>query len=433
MHIRKFLSRLLICILCLGCFCSSSFAEANLPNGEITEYGNWLNQENLNKYHDALSTDAAAFESQFRSGQTYLQPTTFVPIEVKLGLAFMQALSSLDYLLNISLVRFTIMFLFIMYAFWVVIQAYKMIREASDYKTVLYEIFKQGITIAIWVIILNYGPAKIFTLIITPILGLGVFLSDFILGSVAQTFNIDLPDTCAAIHQYVAANSGDKMLIEPDAAANIMCLPGRLSVYFYHATAAAFKWFVAGFSFTSGSLVQIVAGAVCVFIFIKCIFKYAFMTLGVVADLFLTLLMLPFTALAEALPSVKEQNYIGQVFDGLLGVFKTKKTADVIASFINVALYFVSLSIVIAICVALLSQIVSLSQTDGTSLDSMMTTILCGCLILFLADKADDLAKKIGGNVDNSFGTALQKNAKTLWTDTKNIASKVYQGFKKKK
>ena len=74
-----------------------------------------------------------------------------------------------------------------------------------------------------------------------------------------------------------------------------------------------------------------------------------------------------------------------------------------------------------------------MSQTDGTSLDSMMTTILCGCLILFLADKADDLAKKIGGNVDNSFGTALQKNAKTLWTDTKNIASKVYQGFKKKK
>ena len=432
MHIRKFLSRLLICILCLGCFCTASFAEPNLPNGEITEYGNWLNAENLNKYHSALSNDATAFESQFHSGQTYLQPTTFVPIEVKLGFAFMQALSSLDYLLNISLVRFTIIFLFTMYAFWIVIQAYKMIREASDYKTVLYEIFKQGITIAVWVVILNYGPAKIFTLIITPILGLGVFLSDFILGSVAQTFNIDLPDTCSAIHQYVAAHSSEKMLIEPEAAANIMCLPGRLSVYFYHATAAAFKWFVGGFGLFSGSLVQIVAGAVCVFIFIKCIFKYAFMTLGVVADLFLTLLMLPFTALAEALPNAKEKNYIGQVFDGLLGVFKTKKTADVFASFINVTLYFVSLSIVIAICTALLSQIVNIQSSDY-DLGSVMTTILCGCLILFLADQADDLAKKIGGDVDNSFGIALQKNAKTLWADTKNIAGKVYDAFKKKK
>ena len=430
MQIRKILSRLLICILCIGCFCVSSFAESNEPLGEVTEYGNWMNAENINKYHDALSSDADAFEQQFKSSEAYLQPSTFVPIEVKLGLAFMQALSSIDYLLSISLVRFTIIFLFTMYAFWIVVQAYKMIREATDYKTVFYDIFKQGMIIAVWVMILNYGPAKIFTLIITPILGLGTFISDFIFGAIAQTFSVDIPDTCSAIHNYVMANDNGKMLIEPDAAASIMCLPGRLSVFFYHATATAFKWFATGF--LTLSLVQIIVGAVCVVIFIKCIFKYAFMTLGIVADLFLTLLMLPFTALAEGLPSAKEKNYLGQVLDGFLGIFKTKKTSEVFLKFINTALYFVTLSILIAICAALLSQIAPLSQGNGYNLGAAMTTILCGCLVLFFADKADELAKKLGGDIDNSFGVKLEKGAKTIWTDTKNVAQNIYKKVKKK-
>ena len=201
--------------------------------------------------------------------------------------------------------------------------------------------FIKGMIVAEWLIVLDYGPAEIFSILITPIISLGVYLSDFILDAVAQTYNVNIPDTCAVINQYVTANASEKLLITPDAAANIMCLPARFSVYFYHATSAAFDWIVDGFK--NINLAEIFVGITCAVMFIGCIFKYAFMTLGIVADLFLTLLMLPFTAIPESMPSTKETNYVGQIFTGLLSVFKTKKLSEVISTFINAAIYFVSL------------------------------------------------------------------------------------------
>ena len=242
-------------------------------------------------------------------------------------------------------------------------------------------------------------------------------------------------DTCGAIHKFVDANAmtpvaNDKtatLLVDANSAANIMCLPGRLSVFFYNTTGTAFKWFIHGFGH---SATQIVMGAICIVIFVKCIFKYAFMTLGVVADLFLTLLMLPFTALAEALPSTSEKSYVGQILSGFLSIFNTRKLSDIIMVFINAAIYFVSLAIIIAICAGLLDFIVLSEQYETTS---AMTTILCGCLVLYLAGKADELAQKVGGSIDNSFGKQLQNDVKTLWGDTKNVAGKIYKDWLKRK
>ena len=427
MQIRKFLRHLLICVFCATAIIGSSYAAGNAPYGDVGEYGNWATVDNMEKYNANLSSDVKTFQQTF---QTNLHSTNFVPVEVKLGLVFMKALSSIDYVLQISLVRFVIWFLFIMYAFWIGLEAYRMIRESSDYRTVLYDIFIKGATIAVWVIILEIGPAKLFTMIVSPIMSLGVYLSDFILGAVAQTYNVVIPDTCATIHQYVDANTAGQMLIDSDAAANIMCLPARLSVYFYHATASAFEWMVNGFGH---SATMVIVGAVCVVIFIRCIFKYAFMTLGIVADLFLTLLMLTFTALAESMPGTKETNYAGQIFSGLLKVFNTQKLSSVISKFINAAIYFVSLAIVIAICAALLTNIVSISTTNEFHVGSAMTMILCGSLVFYLAYKTEELVKQIGGSIDNSFSKQLQSDTKTLWGNIKGVGGKLYNAWIKKK
>ena len=427
MQIRKILKFLLICVFCITAVVGVSYAAGNVPNGDIGEYGNWITIDNMEKYNSDLSGDVKKFQQTF---QTNLHSTNFIPVEVKLGLVFMQALSSIDYVLQISLVRFVIWFLFVMYAFWIALEAYRTIRESTDYKTVLYDVFIKGVTIAVWVIVLNYGPAKLFTMIITPILSLGVYLSDFILGAVAQTYNVDIPDTCATIHQYVDANAGKQLLINPDAAANIMCLPARLSVYFYHATASAFEWMINGFGH---SATMVIVGLVCMVMFIGCIFKYAFMTLGVVADLFLKLLMLPFTALAESMPGSKETNYAGQIFSGLLKVFNTKKLSDIISAFINATIYFVSLAIVIAICAALLTNIVSINSNNTYAVGSAMTMILCGALVFYLAGKAEELAKGIGGQINNSFGKQLQNDTKTVWGNVKTVSIKLFDAWLKKK
>ena len=427
MRIIKILSKLFICILCTLILCNTSFAANNLPAGEIGDAGSWINEYNQEQFKEDITNDANSFTASFES---HMQNTNFVPVEVKLGLMFMRALSAIDYVLQLSLVRFVIMFLFIMYAFWIALEAYKMIREAADYKTVLYNIFKQGITIAIWVMVLNYGPAKIFSMLVSPILAFGTYLSDIILDSVAQSYSVQIPNTCAAIHDYVAANNTGKLLIDPDTAANIMCLPGRLSVFFWNAILASWHWIVYGFGH---SLTAVFAGIVCIVMFFKCILKYAFMTLGVVADLFFTLLMLPFTAIAEAMPSTSEKNYAGQIFSGFLKIFNTKKLSGVITTFINATLYFVSLSLVIALCAALLTNIISISSINQYSIGSVMTTVLAGYIVFYFADKTDEWIEKIGGSIDNSFGTQLYKDASKLWGGTKDLGSKIFKAWIKKK
>lgn len=433
MQIRRFLKFLFVGIFCIFCVTGVNAVETNAPRGEITTYGNWINEYNVEQYNQQMSHDVIGFQQRFEHN---VQSPGFVPVEVKLGLMFMKALGAIDKVLQSSLGRFTIIFLFIMYAFWVSLESYKLIRDSNDYKETFYEIFKKGITIAIWVLILNYGPAKIFEILISPVIAVGTLFSDLIFNTVAQSYNVDLgQNTCTAIHNYVNNNyavtiaNGEnaKLMINPETAANIMCLPGRVSTYFYHAVAAGFRWMIHGFGH---SLTAIAVGAVSIIIFIKCIFKYAFMTLGVVADLFLTLLMLPFTAIAEAMPATKESNYVGQVFSGLLKIFNAKKLSDVILVFINATVYFITLSIVIAICAVLLSMSIDLNGSYSTA--TGMITLLTGCFVLYLANKADELATQLGGKIDNSFGKQLQGDAKTLWGDAKKIGNMIFKTWLKK-
>ena len=427
MKIRKFLISLCFGFICIFGISNLSYSATNLPTADIGDYGNWLTTDNVDKYKEQLTQDLNKFQENY---ETKVNSSDFIPYEAKIGLMFMKALSSIDEILQMSLIRFTIIFLLIMYGFWVGLTAYKMIRESTDYKTVLYDIFKRGLTITIWVIILDYGPANIFSLLIEPILSLGVFFSDFILNAVSKTHNIDLPNTCEAIQEYVVNNASSKLLINPETSANIMCLPARLSVFFYRAVGLGFKWMLGGFA---GNTAAIIIGGVSIVVFIKCIFKYAFMTLGIVADLFLTLLMLPFTALAESMPATTENNYAGQIFSGFLKVFNTKKLSAVISTFINAAIYFVTLAIIIAICASLMTLITFTGFSESFDIGHSMVTLLTGCLILHLANNAEQFAKDLGGDINNSFGKDLQNSTKTLWSDTKKFGAQVIKAIAKKK
>ena len=73
------------------------------------------------------------------------------------------------------------------------------------------------------------------------------------------------------------------------------------------------------------------------------------------------------------------------------------------------------------------------SRRSKNSTGTAMMTILCGCLVLYLADKAEKLAEQLGGSIDNSFGKQLQSDAQTLWKNTKSVAGKIYKDWKDKK
>ena len=91
------------------------------------------------------------------------------------------------------------------------------------------------------------------------------------------------------------------------------------------------------------------------------------------------------------------------------------------------------MAIIIAICSSLLNYLMPTGGDPDYSTRTAMVNILCASLILYLAGKADELAQKVGGSIDNSFGKQLQNDVKTLWGDTKNVVGKIYKDWLKKK
>ena len=74
MQIRKIIYRLLICIMCIFCLHTVCFAAGNVPFGDIGEYGNWINENNVSQFNENLSGDVNSFQKQF---QTNLSSSNF--------------------------------------------------------------------------------------------------------------------------------------------------------------------------------------------------------------------------------------------------------------------------------------------------------------------------------------------------------------------
>lgn len=257
--------------------------------------------------------------------------------------------------------------------------------------------------------------------VMAPILGVATYLSDLILNAVSGIIGVQLPDTCAAIREYAVANASPNMSIDALSAANMMCVPTRLSGFFATAIATGWQWVVAGIG---TSAFTTLVGAAFIVIFIYNGFKFALMGLGVIVDLFLAVLMLPFTAIAETIAKTSYKGIAGDIFNGFLGLFKPESLSTQIQRFINAAIYFVSLSIVVALCAALLSGTITIDtsgQIPTLENNGFIITLLTGCLVAYLANRTAQIAKDIGGSIDDSFGTRFGKDIQKLWDKTRGF------------
>ncbi len=421
--LKRFLS-IIIAAVFLGIGGGGAIAASNLDNPDVGDHGTWLTEHNTQELNNMISGDLAKYQMGMVNPQLV---SDYVPVEAKLGLAFMNAMSHLAEILDNSLVRFTIIFMIAMYALWAMFETYKMMTDGKGLGDLPQNLVKKGILIAIWVFVLGVGPAKLFITIMGPIITVGTYASDMILGAVTSVAGASLPDTCAAIREYAAANTSDAMLVDAEGAAAILCVPTRLSGFFYTGVAAGWKWMQIGIG---TSAFTVIMGAVFVGLFSYNIWKFAIMALGVIADLFLGILMLPFTALSETMGKTKYNGIAGEIFNGFLGLFKTEDLQSQIMRFINAALYFVSMSIVIALAAALLSGVVptNLSASVPTLNNSeFFVTFLTGCLVAYLASRAGAIARDIGGSINTSMGDKFGKDA-TRWG--KNAWNLGKQGWK---
>lgn len=410
-----------------GAYCATS----NLPvQSDIGDNGAWATTHNRELLIDDLQHDMSMIQDAFNQNQMVAD---YVPIEAKVGLAFMNGMSWVGRVLDGSLVRFVKIFMIIAFLFWVMSETYVMMTKGDGKVRKLAEdIIKKGGLIVIWIMVLDMGPARIFLTVMKPVLTVGTVFADLILNAVTGLVGVSLPDTCSAIQNYAATNVRPDMLIDGAMAADIMCLPTRLSGFFYTAISAGFHWMWNGIG---TSAFTFFVGALFVVLFAVNMWKFALMALGVIADLFMGIFMLPFTAIAETLGKTSYKGIAGQIFNGFLGLFKTESLSAQIQRFINASIYFVSLSIVISICVALLSGVVTADMTaQAPTLENegYIVTILTGCLVFYLASISDKLAKQLGGSIESSMGEKIGTDA-VNWTKAgyKTVSDWV-KAFKKK-
>lgn len=427
-RIKKFLSKLVIAIVAIMLYTPVFAVQTNLAAGDIGDYGVWTTEHNRATIVENLQSDIQDFQSE--NAKQYLK--TGVPVEAKLGIVFVRALTHITKILNDSLVRFVYIFLIAAFVFWVMFESYKLITDAkTKAMPTVEEIIKKAVTLGIWLIILGVGLSDLFGAIMGPIVGFGSYISNLILNSVMSAGGFTLSDTCAAIHAYAAANMTDTSVIDASTAANIMCVPTQLSGFYYGAI--KFAWQLVGTGLGTSAFTFIV-GLILVYLFTYSAFKFAFVAFGVIADLFLVIILLPFTAISETISKTSYKGIAGDIYNGFLGIFKSSGLSEQIKKFIDAAIYFISLSIVVAIGGALLAGAIKLnSETHVISIidGNVMTLLLTGALIAYIASHADEIAKSIGGAVDSALGGELAKDVKNLYTGTKKRVTDFIKSLKK--
>ena len=436
--ICKFLSKMIAAIL-FACALTPSFAATNIPGstmGDIGDFGSWATEYNRDVFIDNLigdDGDLVAFQSEFQRQIVH----DYVPVEARIGVAMMNALNQVAKVLDTSLVRFMVAFIIIMYLFWVMLEAYNMMTTDNDVKKLVKAIVKKTLLLAIWISVLEIGPAKLFMSVVGPIVSIGTYLSDFILNAITQTAGITIPDTCSAIHAYTVANVPNDAIMNASAAADMLCVPTRLSGFFTTAISAGWQWMIKGIG---TSIFTFIAGAIFVVVFAWNTWKFILMALTVIMNLFLVVMLLPFTAFAEIIPQTTYKGAVGNIFNSFIGLFNAGqiKLDAQINKFINAAIYFVSLSIVIAVCAALLSGVVDINMATNVPTlqdDGFIPILLTGALVAWLANRADKIARDIGGSIpDGDTGKNFTEDIKTLIKDTYDSAkswAKAYAESKK--
>jgi hypothetical protein len=405
--------------LCLViCVFVSSHAETNTPgvSGDIGNFGAWATEHNRQALIGNLSSDMESFQPRTALAEDYIPP------EARVGMAFIKAMGRIGEALQRSFFGFVQILLAVLLAFWIAFESYNLVKSQGSAKELVQELVKKAVLVSVWLWVLSNDPGNIFMTIFGPVLSAGSYASDLLLDSIAGAAGTSLPDTCGAIRAW----AGDERI------AAMLCMPTRLSGFFYTCIAAGFKWMAAGIG---NSLLTFFAGAVFVVIFVMNIWKFALLALGVIADLFLALMFLPFTAIQECFgKGVSYKGIAGDIFKAFAGMFKAASLNDQIMRFVRAAIYFVVLAMVAAIGAALLGGVVRADLASVTpsveSNEDFMSVLIVGCLVSYLVNKASEIAKNLGGAIDDSFGRNVGGDLKRAWSGTKKQISdwrKIYK------
>lgn len=413
MKTRDFLRKILIVIFAIF-IAVPGFADTTYGSGDIGDYGTWATEENR-----SLVTGRIVDELNNFGPTATTVAHSYVPIEAKLGLAFMGGMARVGVALDNSLATFAIMFMLIAYAFLIAFEAYHLIGSGGDAKKAVEDILKKGLIISAWLIVLKFGIAHAFTTIMVPIISAGTYIATTIWDAITGVVGYKLPDTCEAIRQYAATSAPENLQITADSAAGLLCIPTQMSAFFTTIIGIGWKWVIAG---VGASLFTSAIGLYITYLALKSIWKYLFIALGVIADIFLSLLLLPFTAIAETTAKTQYKGVAGDIFNSFLDIFKAEKLETQITRIVKAAIYFVCLAVATGVSVSLLTFVVNPNTGQlltGFGFDGAILLILSLLLVCYMAEKSQKLASDWGGKIESGLGDKVKKDTEKLWELTK--------------
>ncbi len=360
-----------------------------------------------------------------------------IPIETKIAKLTIDSMTYVAQMLYPIFMNIITWFLITLLAWWIALESYALIESGSDTKKFAESIVKKSIIVVIWIAILQSNPAQIFMFFAGPIISLGTYISDLIL---TTTVGVDTLHTCDAIRAYVA--SDPLTTVEPflsnETTANMLCMPARISTFFYQCISTGFYWMKYGFG-TSGLMV--ITGIMFVIVFIINAFNFAISVLSVIADLMLTLFFLPFVAIKTCFgggdTSVKNP-IVKTVFQTVTGMFATGDISKLIETLVKALFYFCILSVIAGMSYALMQGAFNTTGdlrniTPSMNDTSFMTVFLCGLLTLYMIRNAEKFSEKLGGAINREYAKLIDKNIKSGWKDLNETAKKLYTSAIKKK
>ena len=348
----------------------------------------------------------------------------FVPIEARIGVMFMSALTDVITALYETVIPFLNALIIALLMFWFFMETWVKMKS-GDPKWLEFgkEVALKMAWASFWMWLINNNPGEIFMWMMAPLIAVGTVIADTILNTAANVIGTNLPDSCAAIHQWLAGR--DDLLITGSQAADLICLPTRPLWFLYTTVWAGFLWILSGLA--QFNPLMVIMGLIFVILFVYNIFTFAFRALGVIMDLFFILMFLPFTAMSEAVKGGTSYDGPGaEIWNAFASFIKGAQLTDQIQRFARVIIYFILLSIVASLAIALLSTV------NPFELGNFFTILVVGCMVSYLLSKVTTENISKGFDVDDSFGTELYEQAKGIATGAAAWAKAVW-GLRKGK
>lgn len=407
---------------------------------EITRITTEISEENATPLTPGEMTQKKINYIQSDSNQdqlpnvNYMNETTYIPIEIRLANIIIDGIGYINEMLFPFFSNLISTLLIILLAFWLSSEAYNMINTGKTSIENGVTIVKKIILVIIWTAVILANPAQVFMFIMGPIIQMGGNITDFIINALT---NIPIDQTCDSIKAMAMNNTDTSILnyplLNPETKGDLLCLTGRISKLYTQFITLGFQWMGRGLFMQP---VSFLVGLSLVIFFVYIGFKFTLESLGIILDLILGLMILPFCAIGACFGgglSYKGLESIpNQLFTMITSIFGKGDYKGLITKIIKAILYFWILSVVVGICYEMMSYtldsqsgIFDVNYAPGKNGLGIMSIILSAAITAYLIKKAPGYAEKMGGAINTAAAKPFEDGIDTLYKNSKDIMSKM--------